>query len=798
VIERLLQILLVTMSGFGMAMLAELDQSRQMQFFFMVASIASIVIVDSWKWTAIPRWAANLLALVAMLACARKFYSGGQAFQLSAVADLLLYLQLILFFQEKQQRVYWVLLVLGLLRVIVASTTEPEAYFAPLLLLFLASAIGALTCFYLWREEDRIKIGASALQKEPPEVAMAPSDLAPGSLELAKVRVAQPTRAEFLRPVPIESRRLFWGITRETAKITLFTLVLAAVFFAVMPRIGENGWAMAQFGRALTGFSPDVQLHQIASLQQNPEPVFRLRLEDAYSQAPLRVDAPLYIQGNVLRFYGRLGAGTRYAWVKGDPGVAPIQEINTIPIAPGSESLVRQSFTLDAPVRGNGVIFAIYPFFRASTTPREFRLIDKGNTLYGRGPAGFEYSLLTSAFIRSRQSELRPVDNREDPNYLDLVSFEETRFPGLMAKCDAILEASPGAAENRLQLANALTEHLRASGEYIYSVDRSNIRLPTGMDPIEDFVTTSKKGYCQYFASALALMLRYRNIPSRIVNGYCTNEYNEVGGYYQVRQYHSHVWVEAYLRNEDLAAFGSAVQAQHPRGAWVRLDATPEGELPAFQTNNSTVASDSMNFAQILWRDYVVGLNTQRQQKSVYDPFKSTFFDSAKALFDANAWRDWWARVSQMNVFREFLSGNWFNWRGGVAAMSLAAGLYLAYHFLLWIYVVGGEYWKFKREKRSLAKSRSNVEFYDRFESMLKRLGFVRDLGQTPREFAHDISPSLASSVDPKWNGNSDEFIRLYYGVRFGDQILDQDRQEQIEQILKSLSEASQSVSKKS
>lgn len=796
-IERWLQILLVALSAFGLAMLNELDQSRQVQFFFLIAAIASILIVDTWKWTAIPRWAANLLALIAMVACARKFYSGGQAFQLSAVADLLLYLQLILFFQEKQLRVYWVLLVLGFLRVIVASTTEPEASFAPLLVLFLISAIGALTCFYLWREEDRLKAANARARLTSDETTLPALRATTSLLEHAKARVGQSIHAEYLRPPVFESRRLLWGIFRETGRITVLTLVFAALFFAVVPRIGEGGWVMAHIGRALTGFSPEVQLHQIATLQQNPEPVFRLRLEDANSKIPIRLTEPIYIQGNVLRFYGRIGIGSKFGWVKSDPGVAAVQENTTVPLHEGGEAAVRQTYTLDAPVRGNGTLFAIYPLFRSATTPRDLRLIDKGNILYGRGRSGFEYGLLTTAFKNNRQSELRPIDDREDPNYIDLVTFESSRFPGLMAKCDAILQAAPGVSESRLQLVNALTVHLQSSGEYQYSVDRSNIRLAPGVDPVEDFVTTSKKGYCQYFASALALMLRHRNIPSRIVNGYCTNEYNDVGGYYQIRQLHSHVWVEAYLRNEDLVPFGAAVQEKYPRGAWVRLDATPEGELPAFQASTANVAGDSMNFAQILWRDYVVGMNPQRQQKTVYDPFKSTFLDSVKGFFDANAWSNWWSRFSQMNFFRDLLSGAWFNWRGGAAAMSTVAGLYLAYQFLAWLITSLREQWKRKREQITSAKARSHVEFYDRFEALLKRLGHVRETGVTPREFAHQLAPGLASSIDPQWNGDSNAFIDLYYSVRFGERVMDSDRQLLVDQILKKLSEVEQTSIKK-
>lgn len=787
-IERWLQIQLVILSVIGMAMLGDLEQSRQIQFFFAVAAVASIFIVEIWKWTAIPSWAANLLALVAMVTCARKFYGGGQAYQLPAVADLLLYLQLILFFQQKALRIYWVLLVLGLLRVVVASTTEPEAFFAPLLLLFVLSAMSTLTCFYLWREEDRLQASnsTSGTNAKPPLPVNPQTENS--SLAIAKGLVASPTQVAFVRSTSIGTNTMFWSIARETLRITILTLAFASIFFAVMPRLGENGWVMAKVGQTLTGFSPEVQLQSIATLQQNPDPVFRMTLKNAFSNQPIETEQPLYIQGNVLRYYGRSGGGTSYSWRRNDPGAAPYQELTSLPTAPTQESLVRQHITLDMPVRGNGTLFAIYPIFSTSSTPNNMRLLDKGNYLQGTGAVGFEYVLLTNSFVEGEQSVLRPIDFREDPAYHDLTTIEPTKFPGLMKKCDVIIQSSPGATANRVAMAQALSAHLQSSGEYIYSVDRSNIRIANGVDPIEDFVTTSKKGYCQFFASALAVMLRHREIPCRLVNGYCTSEYNELGEYYQVRQHHAHVWVEVFVTKEDLAAMGPAFPEKYPRGAWMRFDPTPEAGLPAFQGRNQSVASNSINFAQILWRDYVVGMNPRRQQEVVYDPFKSTMMESVKNIFSVSAWKDWFQRLRQMDGIREFLSGNWFNWRGGLAAMTLCAGLYLLFQFFRWLTMATREFLTRARAQREIARSRSNVEFYDRFEAILKQLGLVRPTGQTPREFALEISSNLEQAPELAWKVRSRDFIDLYYQVRFGEGALNGDRLAEIEKLLDSLS----------
>ncbi|GFE58343.1 DUF3488 and transglutaminase-like domain-containing protein [Geobacter sp. AOG1] len=84
-----------------------------------------------------------------------------------------------------------------------------------------------------------------------------------------------------------------------------------------------------------------------------------------------------------------------------------------------------------------------------------------------------------------------------------------------------------------------------------YFVDRklrySTMNLPTGSDPLGQFLFDGKPGHCEFFASTLAVLLRAADVPARLVGGYYGGEYNEVGGYYVVTEDRAHVWVEAYL-----------------------------------------------------------------------------------------------------------------------------------------------------------------------------------------------------------------------------------------------------------
>ena len=100
----------------------------------------------------------------------------------------------------------------------------------------------------------------------------------------------------------------------------------------------------------------------------------------------------------------------------------------------------------------------------------------------------------------------------------------------------------------------------RLSTEFSYS--RAFVRS-AGVDPLLDFLFVEKRGHCEYFASALAVLGRAAGVPTRVVMGYRVSERSPFG-YFVVRERNAHSWVEAWL----------------PPAGWVTLDATPEAAQP--------------------------------------------------------------------------------------------------------------------------------------------------------------------------------------------------------------------------
>lgn len=98
-----------------------------------------------------------------------------------------------------------------------------------------------------------------------------------------------------------------------------------------------------------------------------------------------------------------------------------------------------------------------------------------------------------------------------------------------------------------------------------------NVSFNPKVEPILDFVFTKKSGFCSHFSSAMALMLRSIDIPSNVIGGYFTEEYNDYLNAYVVRKKDAHAWVEVYDEKNNL---------------WVSFDPTPTNQMLAETRSN--------------------------------------------------------------------------------------------------------------------------------------------------------------------------------------------------------------------
>jgi transglutaminase-like putative cysteine protease len=110
-------------------------------------------------------------------------------------------------------------------------------------------------------------------------------------------------------------------------------------------------------------------------------------------------------------------------------------------------------------------------------------------------------------------------------------------------------------AKNPYDQALALCTYLQT--HYRYEVDTP--RYAEHHDVTDSFLFDAKVGYCEEFATAMAIMGRTVGLNTRYITGYLPGDYNPLTGYQEIKAHHAHAWVEVYL----------------PRYGWVSFDPTP-------------------------------------------------------------------------------------------------------------------------------------------------------------------------------------------------------------------------------
>lgn len=273
-----------------------------------------------------------------------------------------------------------------------------------------------------------------------------------------------------------------------------------------------------------------------------------------------------------------------------------------------------------------------------------------------------------------------------------------------------------------------LTEYLR--NNFTYSLQPET---PPNTDPIDAFLFKTKKGHCEYFATALVLMLRSRGIPARLINGFYASEWNELAELYVVKQSDAHAWVEAW--HDDLG--------------WLTLDPTPPGSVGrgAYGIESYWAGTNFTEFIRVQWQRLVIDYSDTKQSAllgAIRQRAGSSILGSrlVRALQGGDA--------SPSSAAPQADDEN----RTGSAPFLLFAALALLVS--LWPAL------RFWRRRTRLIESRySNIDYLSALLKRLERLGLRRVPAQTPLEFIRSASSSLGRGEELEW------LVALYYRHRF-------------------------------
>jgi hypothetical protein len=305
-------------------------------------------------------------------------------------------------------------------------------------------------------------------------------------------------------------------------------------------------------------------------------------------------------------------------------------------------------------------------------------------------------------------------DTDADAEPLPAQTFNEhLLLPGSTDRRIIDLAKEKATGATALERARALEKYLRTTFEYTTELPRERVS-----DPLADFLFNRRKGHCEYFASAMAVMLRSVHIPSRVVTGFQSGAYNPMTGWHVIRASDAHSWVEAWL----------------PGRGWTTFDPTPPD--PNSNRGLSAVWSQAMLYldaAETLWRQWVVDYNLDQQIGLVARVERRT-----RMLNSAVRFEGWTAKADQ------------------IAGAIRRAGLYILAGLasLIALFFFGPPAWRMLTHRRHAARiSRGRVAasdaamLYGRMLDLLRRRGIEKPAWLTPGEFARSVPPSTASPL---------------------------------------------------
>eukprot|EP00913_Durusdinium_trenchii_P013356 g12537.t1 len=737
-----------------------------------------------WPQLQLPTGVANVLGLVAFGLAAKGLFSANIESRLLAGAHLLIYLTWIVLLQAKKYTQYWWLFALAILQIAVGAILTSNGFFGFLLILFLFTAIWTLTVFSLHQAGKRF---ASDESLDLINQADAPAPKDANKPEAAPMRPGKLLLQPSLSAGSIEqdqqggwfNMRFFCGI----AGMTSAALAIGLTLFLFVPRrwIGKHAWASnvtkEAGGQTLVGFAESVQLGAMGQILESNERVMEVRMFDHDSGNEIDVerystrlgyDEPLF-RGQVLDKYENGN------WTRTRIRRREARDLTDDP----ERGMVRQEIRL-API-GTNVLFSMQPSPIRNVVAA--RIVDQSGHIRFRSIGSILLRNSTSNRKRivyevytKKAAEAKldtkfgrlTVDESSGGRYLQ---FPAARLPNLISEARRIAGVSESPRPDHRLWSKRLLSHLRDRGGFQYKLGVR--REQFSVDPVEEFLQR-KTGHCEYFASALALMLRAVGIPSRIVSGFKGGTKNKITGYYEIEQRHAHAWVEAMID-----------------GHWEVLDATPVDERQQSvdgMEHRLRSWQDVVNFVSDLWNSYVVDINLGSQRKKLYDPVRTSATDIWTAMTDPKR-----GTSSKMQVLKEFLMNPkmWFSWKGGLIAFVLM----LAASALVWgIKKLAGVLRRFEFQRKSVRNRHTmHVAFYERFRTLCAKMGMVRTPAQTQREFARAVAETLRTDVGrpdaagPKVALPGDlpiELSETFYEVRFGAQPLSDQQADEIDRRL--------------
>ena len=501
-----------------------------------------------------------------------------------------------------------------------------------------------------------------------------------------------------------------------SASVTFGILGLTAGLFFLLPRTAEAAFSHLISHRFhLPGFSNQVTLGEIGEIKSSSRTVMHIRIFSTRPFGGLKWRGAALSQFDGKRWFNPPRGRTPVAVKNGHVNLTSLDDM-----PPGrgiSYHVDLEPFENDALFfAGTPVNLDIHVLGLYRTETGTYRLGDAT-------PQGFHYeaySLLEDPPERTPVIYPSPV--------LSLAARNQyIQLPQMDRRIAELARTVTAGAANDLERARAIERHLRTAYGYTLQLPDHEVA-----NPLAYFLFTRKKGHCEYFASAMAVMLRSLGIPARLATGFQSGVYNQVSDLWLVRASDAHSWVEAWM----------------PARGWTTFDPTPPDPGP-----NSLALLTQMalylDAAETFWRDWVVTYDLSRQGTLAFRMEQGArrmgirWYDGLLAVRSG-----WAASVEASHRFGAWVLGT----------LAAGTGFWLLGPPALRLLKVRR---RVERVRRGHANTDDATLLYERMLQILKRRGYQKPAWFTPVEFAASLPRTqLGTAVI--------EFTATYNALRFG------------------------------
>ncbi len=428
--------------------------------------------------------------------------------------------------------------------------------------------------------------------------------VAPGALVLSHLRrevegnYRQGARDRTGLPVDVprilRSRRVVGrGFLAATCLLSVPILLFTTTLFILFPRVGLSLLLLnhPHSGRMI-GFSEHVDLGDVGVLRDDPTIALRFEVKDL-PDPPTRLT--LRLRGTAFDGYdGR-------AWQRTQRDLRPAEHgldgQDVYPIFRGPEERRDRIISFDLEPIDPPVIFLPPRAVALRVRPQNQILLGEPLAVQrgaedelrysGSDARGLRYDVYVAGDGEALVEAMAPLDRAR---YLALPGDLPPRVIELAHRW------TDGLSTNEAK-AHAIEEHLRH--DYGYDLKSPSQGAP---QPVDHFLFESRRGHCEFFSTAMALLLRAVAIPSRNVTGFVGGTWNRWGHYYAVREGDAHSWVEAYI--------------DHPtRPGWQTFDPTPASGAQPLEPRDGAyyLMRDFVEALSQRWNTYVVGYDLRKQ-----------------------------------------------------------------------------------------------------------------------------------------------------------------------------------------